>query len=153
MKFLARSMILIAALLLGLSAHAGKIVVNNDEWTLSNSGWSAPNDPGIFATNVATWFTGGGTGSFLAYSTNFGLTGSALNSAITTAGHTWTVSTAVTFDLPTLLGYDGVFLMGNAADNSVLTQYVNAGGNVYLGAGTGLGGPVAEAFYYPQILQ
>jgi hypothetical protein len=59
---------------------------------------------------------------------------------MTSAGHSWTVSTAVTFDLPTLLQYEGVFLAGNAVDNQVLINYVNNGGNIYLAGGTGWGG-------------
>ena len=127
-------------------ANANKIVLANDEWTFSNAYWGvAATDPGVFATNVASWFTGGSTGSFLAYSSNFGLTGSCLNNAMTAAGHTWTVSTSVSFDLATLNSYDGVFLAGNVANNSVLIDYVNNGGNVYLAGGTGWGGSVAEA--------
>jgi PEP-CTERM putative exosortase interaction domain len=64
---------------------------------------------------------------------------------MTSAGHSWTVSTGITFDLPTLCGYDGIFLAGDAADNTVLINYVNAGGNVYLAGGTGWGGAEAEA--------
>lgn len=135
----------LAVAILSGTAHAGKIVLANDEWTLSNTGYASPNDPGVFATNVASWFTGGGTGSFLAYSSNFGLNQSSLATSMTSAGHAWTVSTAVTFDLATLQGYDGVFLAGDAADNTVLTNYVNSGGNVYLAGGTGVGGALAEA--------
>ncbi len=69
------------------AAQAGKIVVANDDWTLSNTGFIAPNDPDVFATNVAAWFTGGGTGSFLAYCNAHGLTESSLANAITGAGH------------------------------------------------------------------
>ncbi len=126
-------------------ANAGKIVVANDEWTLSNVGYSQNSNTGTFVTNVANWFTGGGSGNFLAYSTNFGLTGSSLANTMTSAGHGWTTSTAVTFDVPTLLSYDAVFLAGNPADNQVLIDYVNAGGDVYLAGGTGVGGPANEA--------
>jgi hypothetical protein len=127
------------------TAQAGKIVLANDEWTLSNSGFFSPNDPATFATNVAEWFSGGSPGSFLVYSSNFGLTGSSLAGAMTSDGNSWTVSTGISFNLPTLLGYDGIFLAGNAADNTVLINYVNAGGNVYLAGGTGTGGAAAEA--------
>ncbi|MEW6219399.1 MAG: VPLPA-CTERM sorting domain-containing protein [Thermodesulfobacteriota bacterium] len=134
-------------LLLGLAgpASAGKIVLANDEWTLSYAHYTEPNDPGVFATNVAAWFTGGSAGSFLAYSNNFGLTGTDLANSMTGAGHSWTVSTAVSFDLATLQAYDGVFLAGTAADTTVLTQYVQGGGNVYLAGGTGWGGAGGEA--------
>jgi hypothetical protein len=127
------------------NSYAGKIVLSNDEWEFTDYGFSQSSDAGLFAANVASWFTGGSTGNFLAYSTNFGLTGSSLASVMTSEGHAWTVTTGVTFDLATLSTYDGVFLAGNAADNSVLTDYVNNGGNVYLAGGTGWGGAYAEA--------
>ena len=101
------------------NAEAGKIVLANDEWTLSNSGFASPNDAATFATNVAEWFNGGSPGSFLVYSSNFGLTQSSLSGTMTSAGNSWTISTAISFDLPTLLGFDGVFLAGNAADNTL----------------------------------
>lgn len=130
---------LIIALTILMSSFAaadGKIVVNNDEWTLSNYGFSQSPDAAIFSTNVASWFTGGSSGSFLAYSDDFGLTESSLANAMTGAGHLWTVSTSITFDVPTLLNYDAVFVGGYSADNQVLIDYVNAGGNVYLAGGT-----------------
>ncbi|BAY25488.1 hypothetical protein NIES2100_52940 [Calothrix sp. NIES-2100] len=124
----------------------GKIVVDADEWTLSNQGFQQAPDAAIFATNVAKWFTGGrGNGKFHAYSTNFGLTESALAQTLIKAGYTWTTGTSIQFDLPTLLNYDGIFVAGNAVDNKVLIEYVNAGGNVYLMAGTGVGGSQQEA--------
>ncbi len=128
------------------NTNAGRIMLANDEWTLSETGYSqAISDPGVFATNVGDWFTGGSAGNFLAYSSNFGLTGGSLATSMTSAGNSWTVSTAITFDLATLSAYDGIFLAGDAADNSVLIDYVNAGGNVYLAGGTGWGGALAEA--------
>ncbi len=133
---------LLAAFLMAwhLPVVAGKIVVNNDEWTLSNTGFSNSSDAGVFATNVAAWFLGGsGSGKFHAYSTNFGLTESNLATAMTNAGHTWSTGTGITFDLATLKTYDGIFLGGNNADNDVLIDYVEAGGNVYLMGGTGNG--------------
>jgi hypothetical protein len=127
-------------------ASAGKIVLSNDEWEFTNVGFSqSVSDSGIFASNVASWFTGGSAGNFLAYSTNFGLTGSALANTMTSAGHSWTATQGVSFDLTTLSAYDGIFLAGNAATNSLLIDYVNHGGNVYLAGGTGWGGPYAEA--------
>ncbi|MBS3919114.1 MAG: PEP-CTERM sorting domain-containing protein [Deltaproteobacteria bacterium] len=128
-------------------AQAGKIVLANDEWQLTNYGFTVNpiNDPATYVNNVAKWFTGGSPGNFLAYSSNFGLTGSHLASTMTTAGHTWNVTMGITFNLATLLTYDGVFIAGDSADNTVLINYVNAGGNVYLAGGTGWGGPVDEA--------
>lgn len=117
-----------------LPASAGKIVLANDEWTLSNTVFTEPNDAGDFATNVASWFSGD-SGTFLVYSSNFGLTGSALNDAMTSAGYGWNVTTSVNLTLDTLLGFDGLFLCGNYVSNDLLIDYVNAGGNVYLAGG------------------
>jgi hypothetical protein len=122
------------------AALAGKIVVANDEWTLSDTGFNPPNDAGAFAVNVANWFTGGSGGNFYAYSNNLGLTGTSLATAMTAAGNTWTVGTGITFDLATLSTYDAIFVGGVDADNTVLISYVNAGGNVYVMGGTGQGG-------------
>jgi hypothetical protein len=122
----------------------GKIVVNADEWTLSNDGFKVAPDAAIFAKNIVKWFVGDRPGKFHAYSTNFGLTQSALAETIKNAGHTWTTGTNISFDLPTLLTYDGIFVGSNAANNQVLIEYVKAGGNVYVMAGTG-DGAKAEA--------
>lgn len=46
----------------------GRIVVNHDEWTLSNAGFNRSANAAAFARNVAQWFTGGQPGDFLAYS-------------------------------------------------------------------------------------
>jgi len=128
-------------------AHAGKIVLANDEWTLSDSGYSAnPANTNQFVQNVVSWFDGSlSGGKLLAYSNNFGLTGTNLNNSITNTGNTWTVSTGITFDLATLSQYSAIFLAGNPANNQVLIDYVNHGGNVYLAGGTGGGGAAAEA--------
>lgn len=137
--------ILVFGGVLASQAYAGKIVLAHDEWTLSNSAFSATSNTETFATNVADWFTDSSTGNFLAYSSNFGLTGSALASTMTSAGHTWTNSTTVPTDLATLSTYDAIFLAGNAFDNQALIDYVNGGGNVYLAGGTGWGGAANEA--------
>ncbi|MBA4367183.1 MAG: hypothetical protein C0403_06045 [Desulfobacterium sp.] len=127
------------------NAFAGRIVVNNDEWALSNTGFLNSPDAGTFSTNVASWFTGGGTGDFLVYSKNFGLTETLLSSVMTNAGNSWEVNYQAEFTVDNLMKYDGIFLAGNPADTSVLTQYVLKGGNVYLAGGTGIGWSVLEA--------
>ncbi|NCS32928.1 MAG: tandem-95 repeat protein [Microcystis aeruginosa G11-01] len=120
---------------------SGKIIVANDEWTLSDFGFSnAPEDAKLFAQNIADYFTGGEKGSFLGYSNNFSFTGSKLAEALTSDGHQWTVNTNLSFTLETLQQYDGVFVGGFPAKNQVLIDYVNQGGNVYLLAGTGTTG-------------
>ena len=125
-------------------ADAGRIVVNHDEWTTSNAGFASAGaaNTTAFVQNVASFLAGGpGPANILAYSTDFSLTQSSFANALTAAGHTLTVTTAITFDLPTLLGFDAVFLAGQpGANTTVLTNYVNAGGGVYLAAGTFLGG-------------
>jgi len=151
-------LISVASFLLCGSAHAGNIVVNHDEWTLSNFGFSVADGTNAtnFATNIASFFTGGGTGSFLAYSSNFGLTEVSLNTAMTGAGHTWTVDTTISYDVLTLLGFDGVFVGGTVSgsypENGVLIDYVNMGGNVYVMAGTGILGSVGEAAGWNDLL-
>lgn len=135
-----------------------KIVLANDEWTLSNRGFSGVNDPGQFAKNIAAWFHGSESGgNYLVYSSVFGLTESSLRDTMINAGNSWTVPPwtvpmTFPFDLPTLLQYDGVFLAGNAADNQVLIDYVNHGGNVYLAGGCGLGAQNAEALRWNTFL-
>lgn len=128
------------------AVRAGSIVVSNDEWVLTDIGFAEAADTSTFALNVASFFTGGDSGNLLAYSSDFGLVGASLASTMTGAGHTWTVDTFVTFDVATLLGYDAVYLSGpvnGVPDNQVLIDYVEAGGNVYLAAGTNdfVGGP------------
>jgi hypothetical protein len=135
-----------------MTDRRGKIVVCNDEWTLSDTGFQQSPDAGSFATNIAGWFSGGRAGKFLVYSTNFGLTQSSLASALRAAGHALSFSTSIQFDVPTLLGYDGVFLAGNSADNGVLIDYVKEGGCVLLEGGTGWGDGQAEADRWKTLL-
>jgi hypothetical protein len=119
-------------------ALAGTAVICNDEWQLSNTGFARAPDAAIFARNIAAVFTGG-VGKLHAYSNNFSLTQSGLITTLKAAGHSYTTGTAIQFDLPTLLGYDGIFLAGdllNASQITTLIQYVKSGGNVYLAAGT-----------------
>ncbi|MGO9136428.1 MAG: PEP-CTERM sorting domain-containing protein [Syntrophales bacterium] len=120
-----------------LPAQAGRIVLTNDEWMLTNYGFSLPGtQPGQFALNVANWFSGS-TGNFLVDSNNFGLTGSELSAVMTGAGYGWTVTTNATPSLAYLQQFNAVFLSGYAVNNSTLIAYVNSGGNVYLEGGTG----------------
>ena len=122
-----------------------KIFVNNDEWTLTDVGFASASDTPRYVANLCDWFTGGGPGHFLAYSTNFGLAGATLAQTMADLGHSWTVTTALPFTLATLQQYDAVFLAGDAVDQQVLIDYIRQGGNVYIAAGTGWGGAAAEA--------
>jgi len=124
------------------ASTVGRVVVNHDEWTLSNVGFANAPDAGQFALSVASWFTGGALGDFLAYSNNFSLVQSSLANTMTGAGHGWTVVNPATTPLPDLSQFDAVFLAGNVVDNQTLIDYVNSGGNVYLAGGTGV-------FFFP----
>ena len=133
---------------IGQPPTQGQVVVNSDEYTLSNYGFGMAPDTRTFALNVASWFTGSEPGNFLVYSNDFGLVESELSSTMTAAGHSWTIDTSIPFTLGNLLAYDAVFLGGlPGADNEVLIEYVAAGGNVYLEGGTGdfPGGAPGEA--------
>ena len=155
MRFVLRAVAL-CSVVLGLSspAYAGVIVVANDEWTLGNTGFAnAPAGSAQFTRNVADFLSSGPTGSFLIVSDNtVGLdidNATLFVSTLTGAGHTVTDSEDVpgfAFNLATLLNYDAVFLgLPPAVDQNVLINYVNAGGNVYLAGGTGIGGAASEA--------
>lgn len=155
MRSLMRVMVAVSGLTLCSAsvASADKIVLANDEWQTSNTGFAnTPVGSTNFVLNVAQFFTGGGAGSFLVVSDNFGLDldqATAFGSTLTGAGHTVVDSEDIagfTLDLATLQAYDGVFFaLPPAVNQAVLTAYVNGGGNVYINGGTGVGGSVSEA--------
>lgn len=129
----------------------GKVVANNDEWPLTNFGFSRAPSAAQFARNIADYFTGGAPGKFLVYSTNFGLADTQLAAVMTGAGHVWDRTTVnqpgFQLTLQTALQYDAIFLAADpVVNNQVLIDYVNAGGNVYVAGGTGCcGGAGGEA--------
>jgi hypothetical protein len=130
----------------------GRIIISSDEWFLSDTGFNAqPASTNAFVANVTSWFGRGAPGrSFLAYSSNFSLTGAKLQTAVTNLGHTWTKSTSVTWDLPTLLTYDGIFLASTQVpDFQILAQYVQAGGGVYIAGGTSSNAAAVAAAWNP----
>lgn len=126
-----------------MTQKSGRVVVNGDEWALSDPGFQKAPDARVFAQNIASWFTGGKPGKFLIYSTNWGLNQASLHNTLKAAGHTVTANINATFTTEALLAYDGVFVSGNVANNEVLLDYVKSGGCVYLAAGTGAGGSAA----------
>jgi hypothetical protein len=127
------------------TAQAGKIVLTNDEWTLSDYGFSQnATNAAKFAENVAQWFAGG-SGNFLVYSGNSYITGTSLQTVMTNAGYGWTISLFSNPTITDLMACKGVFLAGSGIDNQLLIDYVNGGGNVFLEGGTGEGGSVNEA--------
>lgn len=148
----AGSMLAAAIALVGAAAPAlaGRIVVNHDEWTWSDTGFSQAggSNASNFAQNVVKFLDTDGTpgGNVLIYSNNFGF-GASFSAALSGAGYTPTFDTAAPFTLANLLTYDAVYLGGGAfgKDDAVLANYVNAGGGVFIMAGTGDGGSASEA--------
>jgi len=135
-----KAIVLAGALALSHTALAGRVILNNDEWTLSDFGFgvAAPSTTN-FARNLASYMNvDGGACNLLVYSTNFGLTGLALNAALTGAGCLVTTDSDGAFDAGTLSAYDGVLLGGlqYGYDASVLTDYVNSGHSAYIAGGT-----------------
>jgi len=130
----------VCALGMVTAASAGRIIANNDEWTLSNTGFSTAGagPTTAFVQNVANYMnSNGGACNLLIYSNNFGFTESNFNTALTGAGCTVTTSTG-TFNAATLSAFDGVFLGGQQFNynDAVLTAYINGGGSAYIAAGT-----------------
>lgn len=135
---------LFAAMTFGGAAQAGTIVVNHDEWTLSDTGFTQAPDTATFVANLVSEF---GT-TIHAYSANFGFTGSSLATAMASAGATYTTGTGFDFTLANISAYDAILLGGFYLDTdglSALTAFVAAGGSVYIAGGTGAGGAAAEA--------
>lgn len=149
MKIILYGVVAILTIALLKTVEAGTVIVNNDEWTLSNTGFAnAPGNTKQFVSNVASFFSSGGVGSFHAYSTNFGYTGSSLSTTLSDAGHTYTTGTGFVFSPANISGFDAIFLGGtylSTAEITTVIDYVNSGGNVYLAGGTGVGGASAEA--------
>ena len=142
-----KKLVLTLALSLASLSHATRIVVNGDEWTFSDganygygqSGFGGGNDGGQFALNVAGWLTEGHATKnlLLSSSSGFALNGALLNTTLTGAGYGVTYNSGA-MTLASLSAYDAIFVTAvSGLDATVLTQYVNAGGNVYLAAGTG----------------
>jgi hypothetical protein len=123
------------------------VVAASDEWPLGDEGFEKAPDAATLATNVASWFTGGGPGRFLMFSRNYGLVGNSLHSTLTGAGHTLVTKSEFTdeFTVENLASFDGVFVAGDDADNQVLIEYVEGGGSVYVAGGTGMGGVEADS--------
>jgi RHS repeat-associated protein len=131
----------------------GRIVVNCDEWTLSNTGFQQGVGVDNFARNLARFFSPNHPGKFLVHTPNFGLNESMLANTMTAAGHTWTINTALPFTLANIQQFDAVFLAADLpANNQVLISYVEAGGSVYIAAGTGAGGALGEAVAWQPLL-
>jgi probable HAF family extracellular repeat protein len=137
------------------TCQSGKIVVNNDEWTITDAGFRRAPDTGQFVRNIASWFMDGQPGNFLRYGHNHVSTDTQLAATMVAAGNSWTDDSSIPFTLSNLLQYDGIFLEGIPVDNQVVIDYVNAGGNVYLagGAQDQPGGAAQEAAQWNTFLR
>ncbi|MEM8986499.1 MAG: hypothetical protein AAGC95_07220 [Pseudomonadota bacterium] len=147
-----------AALAFASHAHADKLVVNNDEWTWSNTGFNTAGDVATanFAINVGN-FLAGANGTIHAYSNNFGFTQNKLSSALTGAGFSYSTGTGFAFTDANLAGIDALFLGGfalNAGEINVLRTYIAGGGGVYIAGGTAAiaGGSAGEAAAWNALL-
>jgi hypothetical protein len=131
--------------------NAGRIVINSDEWTLSNTGFASAggSNAANFAINMATFLAGPG-GRILIHSMNFGLTQSNLLSTLSGAG--FLVTTATGPFMPT--DYDAIFLANSlhSTTTSSLVNFVNAGGGVYIAAGTAFSEPARAASLFNPFL-
>jgi hypothetical protein len=145
-----RVVVIFAVLLCTVSsASAGRVVVNNDEWTTSNTGFATAGaaNATAFVQNLANFMNvAGGMGNFLVYANNIAY-GSDFETALTAAGHAVAYDVGIPFDLPSLSIYDGIFLggAGFGKNDDVLTEYVQNGGSVYLVGGTAAGNATQEA--------
>lgn len=144
--------LLLAMLVSGLPAWGGSIIVNHDEWTTANTGFTnaGGSNAANFVLNAANLLTGG-SGDILICSTDFSLNQSSFVNTLTSAGYTvrqHTVNPVATFDLASISGFEAIFLSGPPVPSNlaVLTAYMNQGGSVYLAGGTaGLGSAADEA--------
>ena len=131
--------------------------MNHDEWTWTDPGFTnaSGSNASNFAQHVVKFLDTDGTpgGNVLIYSDNFAF-GASFSAALTAAGYTPTCDTGAPFTLSNLLTYDAVYLAGAGLgkDDAVLASYVNAGGGVFIAAGTGVGGPAGEAARWNEFL-
>jgi hypothetical protein len=134
------------------AAASGRIIACLDDWTLGDLALTRAPDTGQFITNIATWFTHGNAGRFLC-SSSFSAGGHVgFTSALTNAGNILVITNVglATLGLSNWLTYDALFVGDASIDNAMLTNYVNAGGNVYVYAiGAGSGPSEWNAFLQP----
>ncbi|MDX2022506.1 MAG: Calx-beta domain-containing protein, partial [Deltaproteobacteria bacterium] len=135
----------------------GKVVVDSDEWILSNQGFSPGVSGAEFAVNLANYFAPAGGGRFLDFQTGPQWPhGEELHAALALAGHSheWSPSDGSGKDLESLLTYDGLFVGDlDAQYIDTLNAYVALGGNVFLTLGTGFYSPAEESSVWSSFLK
>ena len=140
MKGLHKFVASLAVLFLSSQASAGTIVAVHDEWAFTNKAFEAAGNSSTtnFALNVASYLKGSaGAGNYLVYSDSLGFDqNSKFTDALLSAGHNVTFVSS-TSALPSLSGYDGIFVSGlqGGASSSELTNFVNSGKGVFVAAG------------------
>ena len=124
---------------------SGRIIIAFDDWILGDTAFSQAPDTGQFVTNIAAWFTHGQPGRFLCTANFSQDVNRKFAYAITNAGNTLTITNVPldSLSLATWLTYDALFIGNAPIDNGMLTNYVNAGGSVYL-YGIGYGSEPGE---------
>lgn len=135
------------ALAFGLSlaqlpgASASTLVVSSDDWVFAGSRGQGT---GTFVRNLVNEF-----GRRIHFHSSVGrLVGGGLPVLMRGAGAIYTAGTTRPFTLPYLRQLDAIFLGANylsPIEKSVLTQYFEGGGNVFIMAGTNYGGAQVEA--------
>lgn len=150
--------IALASFLFATKAFAGNIVVAHDVNTLATQ-FGGPMEQ-LFAINVAKWLIGSNNGNILAIESqpnhpfvNYDIK---VKNALANAGFSVTYEsnpvTISALSLTDIQKFDALFVgitypQPSASINStVLTQYVNGGGNVYIYSGVG-NNPVVEASF------
>jgi hypothetical protein len=128
------------------TAVTGAIIVDSDEWVLSNEGFSLEMDGAVYALNCAAYLTGGKGTNILIYSDDFSFTETNFLDTLMDAGYSVTVNQTLTptLSLAYLSGYNAVFLGGDKLTTNeiqVLEHYICTGGGVYIAAGTANVGP------------
>ncbi len=148
-KFLSGLFVVLFLCLSASKLYAGFIVVANDEWTLSDTGFTkAREDTEYFVRNIADLFAPDGNGAFHAYSDFFCYQGVRFGQTLAFLGHTYSVGTDFDFTPENIGQFDGIFFAAqylNADEINVLKDYVYHGGNVYIAGGTRFGGAEREA--------
>lgn len=128
---------------------SGRIVVTNDEWQFSDTGFRNSPDAGVFAQNIVKWLGDcrpNRTKKFHAYSNDFSLTEAQLSNTLQSLGYSWTSGLNFTLTLENMKQYDWIFLANivPAFDAQVFKDYVAQGGGLYIAGGTA-GGAAAVA--------
>lgn len=148
------------------SAHGTRVVVLGDDWPLSDYAFDASRQESQdLAAWIAGFFAGESVASFLVVSDSppvipfghRGVNGSELALFMQSLGHSWNAEPDAEFTFSNLSQYQAVFLSGSrgtaAAETAALTQYVQAGGGVFVAGGTGdLGNAAEEAEAWAPLL-